>query len=488
MSNERLFPSSSVIGLQLGASGQVVTELQGFLGKYGYLKETEDSNFAYSRDSTVPKAATGIFDDATEEALRNYQKFHGLPVTGELDRATVDQMRKPRCGCPDQPSNIRAKFAAPGSRWDRTDLTYRIVNFSPDLSQTEIRDGMRQAFDLWSAVTPLRFTEVAGDADILINFAPNDGAGKVLAYAYFPPIGDSSFDEDETWTVNVPTPQGRVDLVTVAAHEFGHSLGLGHSAFAEAIMFPSYSGPHRFLAQDDIDGIQFLYGKPSDRRRKSPVTNAPLGAIARKPEQQDLFLVGEDGRVYSSWWVEGVTDWTGVNDNWRSLGGVFPAGERVTVVSRKPDHLDLFVIGNDGRVYTSWWVEGVTDWTGVNDNWRSLGGVFPVGARVTAVSRKPEHLDLFVIGNDGRVYTSWWVEGVTDWTGVNDNWRPLGGFFPVGAPVGVISRKPGDLALFVVGNDGRVYSSWWVEGVIDWTGVNDNWRSLGGFFPIPYQA
>lgn len=270
MSNERLFTSSSAIGLQLGATGQVVTELQGFLRKYGYLKETEDSNFAAARDSTVPDAATGIFDDATEEALRNYQRFHGLPVTGELDQATVTEMRKPRCGFPDRPSSIGARFAVQGNRWERTDLTYRLVNFSADLSQAEIRDAMRQAFDLWSAVTPLTFTEVAGNADILINFGPNDGAGRVLAYAYFPPpnggdlAGDAYFDDDETWTVNVPTPQGRVDLVTVAAHEFGHSLGLNHSDIAEALMFPSYSGPHRFLAQDDVNGIQSIYGRPSD--------------------------------------------------------------------------------------------------------------------------------------------------------------------------------------------------------------------------------
>ncbi|MEH2466914.1 hypothetical protein, partial [Nostoc sp.] len=35
---------------------------------------------------------------------------------------------------------------------------------------------------------------------------------------------------------------------------------------------------------------------------------------------------------------------------------------------------------------------------------------------VDAVARKPEQLDLFVVGNDGRVYTSWWQEGVSDWS------------------------------------------------------------------------
>ncbi|MEH1875980.1 hypothetical protein, partial [Nostoc sp.] len=40
---------------------------------------------------------------------------------------------------------------------------------------------------------------------------------------------------------------------------------------------------------------------------------------------------------------------------------------------------------------------------------------------VNAVAPKPEQLDLFVVGNDGRVYTSWWQEGVSDWSGINDN-------------------------------------------------------------------
>jgi hypothetical protein len=49
--------------------------------------------------------------------------------------------------------------------------------------------------------------------------------------------------------------------MTVAAHEFGHSLGLNHTNVQGALMFPSYSGPHRFLAQDDIDGMQSIYGR-----------------------------------------------------------------------------------------------------------------------------------------------------------------------------------------------------------------------------------
>lgn len=159
--------------------------------------------------------------------------------------------------------------------------------------------------------------------------------------------------------------------------------------------------------------------------------------------------------------VARAQDWSGLGDRWRNIGGVFPAGAPVAALARQPGILDLFVVGNDGRVYTSSWVEGVTDWSGLGSRWRNIGGVFPVGAQVAAVSRKPGQLDLFVTGNDGRVYTSWWTEGVTDWSGLGDRWRNIGGVFPNAARVSAVARRPDQLDLFATGNDGIVYTSWW---------------------------
>lgn len=74
--------------------------------------------------------------------------------------------------------------------------------------------------------------------------------------------GDVHFDDAETWTMLerlVPSGQP-MDLVTVAAHEIGHALGLGHSNVACALMNAFYTGLHRYLSQDDVNGIQSIYG------------------------------------------------------------------------------------------------------------------------------------------------------------------------------------------------------------------------------------
>lgn len=77
--------------------------------------------------------------------------------------------------------------------------------------------------------------------------------------------GDAHFDASEKWTIN--SYRG-TNLFQVAAHEFGHSLGLSHSDVREALMAPFYRGydPLFELHEDDVQGIQALYGK---KTRKS---------------------------------------------------------------------------------------------------------------------------------------------------------------------------------------------------------------------------
>ncbi|KAI8541560.1 hypothetical protein RHMOL_Rhmol08G0071600 [Rhododendron molle] len=87
---------------------------------------------------------------------------------------------------------------------------------------------------------------------------PFDGPLGTLAQAWAPTDGRFHYDADETWSAG-PTP-GAFDLETVALHEIGHLLGLGHSSVPDAIMYASISqGVAKGLDGDDIQGIKALY-------------------------------------------------------------------------------------------------------------------------------------------------------------------------------------------------------------------------------------
>jgi hypothetical protein len=96
--------------------------------------------------------------------------------------------------------------------------------------------------------------------DIRIGMVPL--ASGVLAETFLPPpanggtnAGDILFNSTINWQIN-----SNYDLMTVAAHEFGHSLGLGESSVSTAVMYGTYNGIKQALTSDDIAGIQSIYG------------------------------------------------------------------------------------------------------------------------------------------------------------------------------------------------------------------------------------
>nr|ADU34085.1 matrix metalloproteinase 9 [Ctenopharyngodon idella] len=144
------------------------------------------------------------------KALKELQRQLGLEETGSLDQPTIDAMKQPRCGVPD----IRNYQTFDGDlKWDHSEVTYRILNYSPDMESSLIDDAFARAFKVWSDVTPLTFTRLYdGTADIMISFGradhgdpyPFDGKDGLLAHAYPPGQGiqgDAHFDDDEYWTL-----------------------------------------------------------------------------------------------------------------------------------------------------------------------------------------------------------------------------------------------------------------------------------------------
>ncbi|KAL8191071.1 UNVERIFIED_CONTAM: hypothetical protein K2H54_067377, partial [Gekko kuhli] len=256
--------------------------------------------FYSPKGEPVPQSKSRHSNSVTEK-LKKMQKFFGLNETGEVDDETLGVMKQPRCGVPD----LGGFTLTEGNpKWDKKHLTYRIVNYTPDLDRNSVRGAIQKAFEVWSNVSPLTFQEEKdGIQDIMISFnrgdhsdnSPFDGPNGVLAHAFQPGPhlgGDAHFDEDELWTVQGPRGS---NLFLVAAHEFGHSLGLSHSSEPGALMFPTYAyvDPRTFqLPQDDIDGIQTIYGKSHHAQQPTgPVT--PKACSSRTTFDAATTLRGE---------------------------------------------------------------------------------------------------------------------------------------------------------------------------------------------------
>ncbi|XP_022843021.1 metalloendoproteinase 2-MMP-like [Olea europaea var. sylvestris] len=252
-----------------GDSCEGLHQVKKYLYQFGYLNTLDAKN-------------KDLFDDTLESAIKTYQLNHNLDITGFLDSRTVSKMMMPRCGVSDiingtntmyrgtNPLNASQFTLFPSRRkWPETLLTYRFLSGFPQ----SFMEPIRYAFEIWSNKTSFFFFKLRDDldeeySDLQIAFVngehgdgyPFDGPGGVLSHAFQPTDGRMHFDASEDWIVgSLPRT---IDIVSVALHEIGHLLGLGHTNIPDAIMYPNirYAMVKRTLHQDDIDGIRTLYG------------------------------------------------------------------------------------------------------------------------------------------------------------------------------------------------------------------------------------
>lgn len=172
------------------------------------------------------------------------------------------------------------KFVLQGNGWDgpglrSTSISYRFDNDTADISGLLEHEEVRRALFTWADLLDLHVSETTQPGlEACIEFswttgshgdgAPFDGPGGVLGHAFYPAstispetiAGDVHFDDAELWRIGFG-----VDMYSVALHEIGHALGLGHSASPFAVMFSLYvpGTVYSGLAQDDIDGILTIY-------------------------------------------------------------------------------------------------------------------------------------------------------------------------------------------------------------------------------------
>jgi Matrixin len=238
------------------------------------------------------------------ESVKNRQKgFSDLGVLTSNDQFLRISDRQPviksdSLYAPGAPITEPETFLASGTKWSqpggkntRTTITYSYSNLlngalKGGITNAQITGAIKEAVGLWSLYAPLKFIELldSGPAPSDTSYAAGtnpqirfgvhaiDGLNGVLAHAYYPYsttdglAGDIHFDSAETWKTSPST--GAFDLLEVAVHELGHALGLDHETKQTAILNPTYGGRYSglgsaFLLQDDISGIQDIYGQYS---------------------------------------------------------------------------------------------------------------------------------------------------------------------------------------------------------------------------------
>jgi len=186
-------------------------------------------------------------------------------------------------------------FTLNGAAWPQSVVNYVVNPVNLDLPESDAIQAVRDGADTWFNQAGINFRFVyAGTSTLTTNtfdganvvMFRNASSGSAIATTYSWYNSSGLLDADVVfWDGGFRFFRGATGcsagfyIEDIAAHEFGHAAGLGHSTVTDATMYPSVSycntGP-RSLSADDIAGARSLYPlQPS-------APSAPTGLRIRK--------------------------------------------------------------------------------------------------------------------------------------------------------------------------------------------------------------
>jgi chitodextrinase len=208
-----------------------------------------------------------------------------------------------------------------GPKWAVKQVPYYINPVNNDVSESAAIAAIKEGAMAWSAQTHADFSfyymgRTSGSS------ALNNGKNEV----FFRPEADGSVIARTYWWYNSRNELIDADIIfydggwqfftgtsgcssgvyieDIAAHEFGHALGLGHSSYSAATMYGSArkcATDKRVLHADDIAGVEALYppttansspsvsiSSPSNNASFTEGTAVQFSGSASDPEDGDL--------------------------------------------------------------------------------------------------------------------------------------------------------------------------------------------------------
>lgn len=209
-----------------------------------------------------------------------------------------------------------------------------------------------------------------------------------------------------------------------------------------------------YVVRNIRNNLQFPYQNP-----------APIGkihALSRFDKNMEVITIRADGSIWTNYWYEGA------NPSWNS-GQIAPpnsanANSKIAVTSRHAKTMEIFWTTPDGRVMDAYWYDGQQGWK--TFELAPKGSAIVEGGGITAISRKPNTLEIFWVGPGGKIMDGYWYEGQQGWK--TFELAPAGSVSSFGNNITCLSRAGNTIELFWIGSAGKIMDAFWYEGQQGW--------------------
>jgi Matrixin/Glucodextranase, domain B len=278
--------------------------------------------FSYAVDGLLPGHLVVSGGHGALTALAGHNEIaYILPADPEL----LVHRRVYGCAGPITATSPVAAYSMAAAGWPkdaqgRVALQYVFDSLTRKLDSNVARSQVERALSEWARYANISFTpalQPGGNRTIEILFAAGAHGDSYpftsvsnLAHTFYPwpanpePVaGDMHLNDAEIWGVG-----NSIDLFSVALHEAGHALGLGHSDLPTAVMYPYYK-LSAGLTSDDIAAIQAMYGAAGSGNAAGtgtqptpppPVTPPPTGTPGTDTVAPSLKIVQPNYTVFST--------------------------------------------------------------------------------------------------------------------------------------------------------------------------------------------